>query len=120
MSKAYNWAFLNPLRKIFYNITAKGLSVAVAPLVGTIELSQVLIGALDLHGTVVDFIARLDFGILGYLIVGLFLVAWILSVALWRFGRVEQRYCTALVPHSHAHVRADGLERTHDHLRPHA
>jgi nickel/cobalt transporter (NicO) family protein len=97
MCKAYDWAFLNPLRKIFYNVTTTGLSVAVALLVGTIELSQVLIGALDLHGPLVDFIARLDFGLLGYLIVGLFLAAWGLSVALWKFGRIEQRYSIAAI-----------------------
>jgi len=81
MCKAYNWAFLNPLRKIFYNITTTGLSVAVALLVGTIELLQVLIGMLACHGQIFSFIAALDFGILGYLIVGMFLVAWGLSVA---------------------------------------
>jgi high-affinity nickel-transport protein len=104
MSKAYNWAFLNPLRKIFYNITTTGLSVAVALLVGTIELSQVLIGMLGLHGRHVDAIAALDFGILGYLIVGMFLLAWGLSVCVWRFGRMEQRYPLHLARHSHEHA----------------
>ena len=50
MSKAYNWAFLNPLRKIFYNITTTSLSIVVALVIGTIELAQVLIGMLDLPG----------------------------------------------------------------------
>src|ERR1700722_15279289 len=86
MCKAYNWAFLNPLRKIFYNITTTGLSVAVALLVGTVELMQGLIGMLGLHGRFVDLIAGLDFGILGYLIVGMFLLAWALSVGVWKFG----------------------------------
>jgi high-affinity nickel-transport protein len=84
MCKAYDWAFLNPLRKIFYNITTTGLSVAVALLVGTIELLQVLVGMLGLHGPVSDFLAGLNFGVLGYLIVGMFLLAWALSVAAWR------------------------------------
>jgi high-affinity nickel-transport protein len=119
MSKAYNWAFLNPLRKIFYNITTTGLSVAVALLVGTIELLQVLIGLLDLHGEFFDFIAALNFGVLGYLIVGMFLLAWGLSVAFWKFGRIEQRYVLNVTPHSHAHVHADGSEHSHDHLHTH-
>jgi high-affinity nickel-transport protein len=118
MCKAYNWAYLNPLRKIFYNITTTGLSVAVALLVGTIELSQVLIGLLGLHGSVFDFIARLDFGVLGYLIVGMFLCAWALSVALWRFGHIEQRYGMQIGPHAHGHVHEGGLEHSHDHLHP--
>jgi high-affinity nickel-transport protein len=105
MCKAYNWAFLNPLRKIFYNITTTGLSVAVALLVGTIELLQVLIGMLRLHGRLFDFIAGLNFGIMGYLIVGMFLVAWALSVGFWKFGRIEQRYSMDPGPHSHSHIQ---------------
>jgi high-affinity nickel-transport protein len=116
MSKAYNWAFLNPLRKIFYNITTTGLSVAVALVVGTIELLQVLIGMLGLHGRYFDFIADLNFGILGYLIVGMFLLAWAASVAFWKFGRIEQRYSLRGAPHAHTHVHPDGSSHAHDHL----
>ena len=118
MCKAYDWAFLNPLRKIFYNITTTGLSVAVALLIGSIELLQVLIATLNLHGPFVDFISGLDFGNLGYLIVGLFLAAWGLSVALWKFGKIEQRYSIRHEPHAHPHVHDGGLEHTHDHLHP--
>lgn len=95
MSKAYDWAFLNPVRKVFYNVTTTGLSVAVALLIGSVELLQVIIGALELHGSVFDYIARLDFGMLGYLIVGVFLLAWGSSVAVWKFGRLEERYGSA-------------------------
>jgi len=119
MSKAYNWAFLNPLRKIFYNITTTALSVAVALLIGTIELLQVLIGMLGLHGAAFDFVAGLNFGILGYLIVGMFLAAWGASVAFWKFGRIEQRYSLQAEPHVHAHVHADGSTHSHDHLHVH-
>ena len=118
MCKAYNWAFLNPLRKIFYNITTTGLSVAVALLVGTVELMQVLIGMLGLHGRFVDLIAGLDFGILGYLIVGMFLLAWALSVGVWKFGRIEQRYSMNSGPHSHPHVHDGGIRHSHDHFHP--
>lgn len=90
MSKAYGWALVNPLRKIFYNVATTGLSVAIALVIGTIEELQVLIGMLDWHGPPWDFIAGLDFGALGYLIVGLFLLAWGLSAAVWRFGNLEQ------------------------------
>jgi high-affinity nickel-transport protein len=91
MSKAYDWAVLNPLRRIFYNITTTGLSVAVALVVGTIELLQVLVGMLDLHGAFFDAVAALDFGALGYVVVAMFLLAWALSVAFWKFGRVGER-----------------------------
>ena len=119
MSKAYDWAFINPLRKIFYNITTTGLSVAVALLVGSIELLQVLIGMLGLHGRHVDAIAGLDFGMLGYLIVGLFLLAWGVSVGIWKFGRIEERYSLRLSPHSHTHVHDGGMRHSHDHAHPH-
>jgi nickel/cobalt transporter (NiCoT) family protein len=115
MSKAYNWAFLNPLRKIFYNITTTGLSVVVALVIGTIELLQVFITVGRLHGRFFDFIAGLDFGILGYVIVGLFLMAWGLSVGLWRFGRMEERYGSQLAAHNHKHRHDSGSEHSHDH-----
>ena len=98
MSKAYGWAFASPLRKIWYNITTTGLSVAVALLIGTIEILQVLSGKLGWHGAFFEFLdERLDFGMLGYLIVGMFLFAWVGSVVLWKVRRVEQRYGDQLV-----------------------
>jgi high-affinity nickel-transport protein len=93
--------------------------VAVALLIGTIELLQVLIGMLGLHGRFFDSVADLNFGILGYLIVGMFLLAWGLSVAYWKFGRIEQRYSLQAGPHAHAHVHADGSAHSHDHLHVH-
>jgi nickel/cobalt transporter (NiCoT) family protein len=115
MSKVYDWAFLNPLRKIFYNITTTGLSVAVALLIGSIELLQVFIGLLDLRGAFFDFVAGLDFGVLGYLIVGMFLLAWGLSAALWKFGRWQQRHDAQLIAHVHTHEHEGGLKHSHTH-----
>lgn len=115
MSKAYNWAFLNPLRRIFYNLTTTSLSIAVALVIGTIELLQVLIGMLDLHGPFLDAVAGLDFGTLGYVIVGLFLLAWGLSVACWKLGRIEARYAPRLDVHSHFHAHDGGVAHSHEH-----
>jgi len=115
MSKAYHWAFVNPLRKIFYNLTTTAISIVVALLIGTIELLQVLIGMLELHGPFFDFVAGLEFGALGYLIVGLFLVAWALSVAWWKFGRIEERYGEPSLLHSHPHSHG-GLQHSHRHV----
>ena len=116
MAKAYNWAFVNPLRKIFYNITITGLSIAVALVIGTIELLQVFIGMLDLDGPFFDFVAGLDFGILGYLIVGVFLITWGVSAAVWKFGRIEQRYRHLHPLHAHEHDHDGGLSHTHKHF----
>ncbi len=93
MSKAYDWAFSSPLRKLWYNITTTGLSVAVALLIGTIEILQVLSARLHWSGSFFDFLNdKLDFGVLGYIIVGMFLAAWIGSVLLWKVRRVEERF----------------------------
>jgi nickel/cobalt transporter (NiCoT) family protein len=93
MSKAYDWAFSSPLRKIWYNITTTGLSVAVALLIGSIEILQVLSGRLGWKGAFFELLNdKLDFGVLGYIIVGMFLLAWIGSVLLWKVRRVEERY----------------------------
>ena len=116
MVKAYDWALVNPLRKIFYNLTTTAISIVVALVIGTIELMQVLIGMLDLRGPFFDFVAELEFGVLGYLIVGLFLVAWALSVAWWKFGRIEERYGEPSLLHSHAHSHKAGIQHSHRHV----
>ena len=113
MSKAYDWAFLNPIRKIFYNVTTTGLSVGVALVIGSLQLLQVFVSALGLRGGFCDAIARVDLGSLGYIIVGLFLFAWSSSVAIWKFGRIEERY--GLVPHNRTHSHDGGVERSHEH-----
>jgi len=116
MCKAYDWAFLNPVRRIFYNVTTTGLSVAVALVIGSIELSQVLISSLGLRGRLFDVIVRLDLGSLGYVIVGLFLLAWGSSVAVWTFGRIEERCGGGSTAHGHSHARARGIGHSHERL----
>jgi high-affinity nickel-transport protein len=96
MSFAYGWAFSRPIRKIFYNITITGLSVAVALLIGTLELLSVLADNLGLSGGVWGSVSHLDLNLVGYAIVGLFVVTWAVAVAIWRFGRVEERWSAGL------------------------
>src|SRR4051812_33299211 len=92
MNFAYGWAFSKPVRKIFYNITITGLSVAVALLIGSIELLSVLADKLSLSGGVWDFVANINLNVLGYVIVGLFVVTWMIALAVWRFARIEERW----------------------------
>src|SRR4029079_5265809 len=72
MNFAYGWAFSRPVRKVFYNITITALSVAVALIVGSVELLAVFADRLDLNGGVWDFVSNLDLNLVGYFIVALF------------------------------------------------
>ncbi len=116
MCKAYNWAFVNPLRKVFYNLTTTGLAVAVALVIGTIELLQVLIGLLELNGPVYDWIAGLGLGALGYIIVTLFLLAWAVSWTVWKYGGIEARYRAEGAEQVHEHTHGGGRKHTHRHF----
>jgi len=92
MSQAYGWAFSNPVRKVYYNITVTSLSVAVALVIGSIELLQVTAAKLSLEGGFWDFLDNLDFGRIGYVVVGLFIATWLVSITLWKARRIEQRW----------------------------
>ena len=96
MNFAYGWAFSKPVRKIYYNITITGLSVMVALLIGTIELIQVLSDKLSLSGSFFDWVNNLDFNLIGYFIVAMFVVTWAAAFAVWRLGRIEERWSTHL------------------------
>jgi nickel/cobalt transporter (NiCoT) family protein len=96
MSHAYGWAFSRPIRKVYYNISVTSLSIAVAWLVGGIELLQVLAAKLELHGTFWSVLGSLDLNHLGYVVVALFVATWLFSVVLWRAGRFEQRWSSLL------------------------
>jgi high-affinity nickel-transport protein len=95
MNFAYGWAFSQPVRKLYYNLMITSLSVAVALLVGSIELLSVASDKLGLRGGFWAWISSVDLNTVGYLIVGLFVLTWTLALAIWRFGRLEQRWRTA-------------------------
>jgi high-affinity nickel-transport protein len=94
MNFAYQWAFSNPVRKVFYNLTITGLSIAVAFFIGTIELVGVLHDKLGLTDTVTEWISGLDLDNVGYVIVGLFVVVWAAALGYWKVAKVEQRWAT--------------------------
>ena len=83
------------MRKIYYNITITALSVAVALIIGSIELIGVFAEQLSLTGGVWDFVAGLDLNLVGYAIVACSSRRGSISLAVWRFGRIEQRWCRA-------------------------
>jgi len=96
MSHAYDWAFSNPVRRVYYNLAVTALSVAIALLVGTVELLQVAAGGLGLEGGFWRFVGGLDLGRLGYGVAALFLFTWAGAAVVWRVACIEQRWARAL------------------------
>jgi high-affinity nickel-transport protein len=96
MNFAYGWAFSKPVRKIFYNITITWLSVVVALVIGTIELLAVLADKLSLTGQPWDFVSGLDLNYVGYAIVALFVVTWVVALVIWHVGRIEERWSAGM------------------------
>jgi len=98
MNFAYGWAFSKPVRKVYYNITITGLSVAVALIIGTIELLGLLADQLGWAGGIWDWIGALDLNILGYVIVGLFVLTWVTALLIWRYARIEEKWVANIQP----------------------
>jgi high-affinity nickel-transport protein len=94
MCKAYRWAFSTPARKVYYNLAVTGLSVVVAVLIGSVELLQVASDKLGLTGGFWGWLQTIDFGTLGYVLVALFALTWLVALAIWRWGRIEERWST--------------------------
>jgi high-affinity nickel-transport protein len=91
MLGAYGWAFVKPIRKLYYNITITSVSVVVALAVGGIEALGLLVGQFHLTGGMWDLVGQLNnhFGMLGYGIIALFAVSWILSIAFYKWRRFD-------------------------------
>src|SRR3954454_21479192 len=98
MNFAYGWAFSKPVRKVFYNITITSLSVVVALVIGTIELMSVLSDKLNLSGQPWAFVAGLNLNYVGYAIGAMFALTWIAAAAVWRFGRIEEKWSARPAP----------------------
>ncbi|MFI8835780.1 HoxN/HupN/NixA family nickel/cobalt transporter [Streptomyces afghaniensis] len=96
MNFAYGWAFSEPVRKVYYNLTITGLSVAVALLIGTVELLGLLVEQLGLHGPFWNWVSGLDLNVLGYVVVALFVATWVVALLVWRLGRIEDKWTGGL------------------------
>ena len=90
MTTAYHWAFSTPMRKIYYNLSVTGLSVIAALFIGLIELAQILTPKLGLKGGVWTWIQNLNFGSMGYILVGLFILTWAISYFIWKIMKFEK------------------------------
>jgi high-affinity nickel-transport protein len=98
MNFAYGWAFSRPVRKVYYNMTITGLSVAVALIIGTIELVSILTDKLDITSGPLAAIGGLDLNYVGFVIVGMFAGTWIIALLVWRYARIEEKWTARLAP----------------------
>ncbi len=89
MLGAYGWAFVKPVRKLYYNMNITFVSVAIALVVGTIEVLSIIAGQLNLTGDFWDWVSNLDFETIGYVIIGIFVVSWVSSTVWYRFKRYD-------------------------------
>ncbi|MGH3456755.1 HoxN/HupN/NixA family nickel/cobalt transporter [Aeromicrobium sp.] len=92
MAMAYGWAFVRPVRKVYYSITVTAMSVVVALLIGGIQIVGLLSERLDITSGAIGWIGALSLDDVGYAIVAVFVLTWILSLTIWRLGRIEDRW----------------------------
>jgi len=98
MRCAYGWAFLKPIRKIYYNLTITIISVLVAFVIGGIEVVQVVSLQLGFTTGIWGWFANLDFETMGYGIIATFLLAWLVSMAYYRYKGYEKTTFPADTP----------------------
>ncbi|HEX5288211.1 MAG TPA: HoxN/HupN/NixA family nickel/cobalt transporter [Streptosporangiaceae bacterium] len=92
MNFAYDWAFARPVRKVYYNITITALSVFVALFVGAVEILGLVGQESNLTGPGWAWLANFNINTAGFVIVGVFVVTWVVALGIWHFGKLEQRW----------------------------
>jgi high-affinity nickel-transport protein len=96
MVKAYGWAFVNPVRKLYYNLTITFVSVVVAVIIGGALALGLLAEKLGLHGGLWDAVTGFnELGFVGFFIVGFFVVSWLVSMLIYRlkgYDRLDARF----------------------------
>jgi high-affinity nickel-transport protein len=92
MNFAYDWAFARPIRKVYYNLTITGLSVFVAFFIGTVEILSLIGQEYRLGGRFWTFMGGFNINKAGFVVVGVFVVTWAVALAVWHFGKIEQKW----------------------------
>ncbi|KAF9987722.1 hypothetical protein BGZ75_000193 [Mortierella antarctica] len=92
MANAYGWAFVNPVKKLWYNFVVTFMGVIVAFVVGIAELLGLLANRLELTGSFWEFFITLsdNFGLIGYVIVGVFVLTWLFAVLFYKYGPIKE------------------------------
>lgn len=89
MLGAYGWAFVKPMRKLYYNLNITLVSVLVALVVGTVEVLSIIANQFNLSGGLWDSVSTLDFGFLGTLIIGIFVISWVVSTIIYKVRKYD-------------------------------
>jgi high-affinity nickel-transport protein len=97
MNFAYDWAFSNPIRKVFYNLTITGLSVFVALFIGTVELVGLVGQELNVNDPFFNFFAHFNINTAGFVVVGAFAATWVAALLWWHFGNVEEKWDATMI-----------------------
>ena len=92
MNFAYDWAFAKPIRKVFYNLTITGLSVFVAFFIGTIEIIGLVGQEANLNDPFFNFFQNFNINTAGFVIVGAFVLTWVVALLYWRIANVEEKW----------------------------
>ena len=95
MNFAYDWAFAKPIRKVYYNLTITGLSVFVALFIGTIEILGLIGQQANLWAGRSGTSSNFNLNKAGFIIVGMFVVTWVVALAIWHFGEIERKWDAA-------------------------
>ena len=100
MLGAYDWAFVKPMRKLYYNLTITLISVIVALIIGAVQTLSLLSSKLHLAGGLWDGVGAVaeHFGLLGYVIIGVFVGAWLISHLIYRWKRFDELEVRAVPP----------------------
>jgi len=90
MLGAYGWAYVKPIRKLYYNLNITLISVLIAFAIGGIEVLSIVGEKLGLRGGIWDWVGQLDFGLIGVGIIGIFVVSWVVSTVIYRWKRYDE------------------------------
>jgi len=107
MLGAYGWAFVKPVRKLYYNLNITLVSVLVALVVGGIEVLNIIAGQFNLTGGLWDVLGNLDFGVLGAVIVGIFVASWLVSTIIYKVKKYDDIEVNVAQPQSLSTARGD-------------
>ena len=89
MLGAYGWAYVKPIRKLYYNLNITLVSVLIAFAIGGIEVMSILAERFGLHGGLWEFARNLDFGVIGFGIIAIFVASWTVSTLIYRWKRYD-------------------------------